>query len=256
MSLIASGVSLKLGATQALDSVDVRFERGRVTALLGPNGAGKSTLLAVLAALRTPASGSVTIDGVAVAALDRLERARRIGFLPQDAATHWDIDVRALVELGRYPHRGRWGGSHSDSAAVDAALAATGTAAFARRSVATLSGGERSRVLLARVLAGQPEWVLADEPLAHLDPAYQLDMLARLRTLAAAGAGVVVVLHDLGHAARVADDIVLLRQGQVFAAGPLETALTSATIAAAYGIAVHTGCGPDGSRFIVPQSSH
>lgn len=251
-ALAVSGVTLTLGGTRVLDGVSAAFARGRVTAVLGPNGAGKSSLMACLAGLRVPDAGVVTLGDVPRAQIDRRDLARRIGFLPQTADVHWDVDVATLVALGRFPHRGRWGESDADRAAVAAAMAATDVTRFAARAVNSLSGGERARVLLARVLAGTPEWLLADEPLANLDPAHQLDALDCLRGVAAAGAGVVVVLHDLNHAARVADDVLLMRGGQVIANGPPAEVLTPALIAQGYGVAAHVGALPDGRRFVIP----
>lgn len=250
--LAAEGLGLTLGGNRVLDEVSVAFRPGRVTTLLGPNGAGKSTLLACLAALRTPDAGVATLDGVDVRAIERRARARAIGLLPQAADVHWDVDVATLVGLGRLPHAGRWGTTAADRAAVERALAATDMAGLAHRGVERLSGGERGRALLARVLAGEPDWLLADEPLASLDPAHQLDVLARLRGVAAAGSGVIVVLHDLHLAARVADDAVLLRGGRVVAAGPAADVLTAPLIAAAYGVDVEIGVTPAGHRFILP----
>ncbi|USU11385.1 ABC transporter ATP-binding protein [Sphingomonadaceae bacterium OTU29THOMA1] len=250
--LAAEAIGLSLGGNRILDDVSFAFRRGRVTALLGANGAGKSTLLACLAALRQPDSGCATLDGRDVQTIDRRERAQAIGLLPQAADVHWDVDVATLVGLGRFPHRGRWGETDADRAAVARALAATDMTALADRGVERLSGGERGRALLARVLAGEPDWLLADEPLASLDPAHQLDVLARLRGVAAAGGGVVLVLHDLHLAARVADDAVLLRHGRVIAAGPADAVLTAPLIAEAYGVEVEIGTTPAGQRFILP----
>jgi iron complex transport system ATP-binding protein len=250
--LTVSGLSLTLGRRTVLDGIDLAFARGRVTALLGPNGAGKSSLFACLAGLRTPDAGAATIEGVAVAALDGRTRGRRIGLLPQSGEVHWNVDVATLVGLGRLPHRGRFGETEADRAAVARAMAATDVAHLADRAVERLSGGERGRVLLARVLAGEPEWLLADEPLASLDPAHQIDVLERLHEAARAGAGVIVVLHDLNQAARVADDVVLLREGRVVAAGAAETVLTAPLIERTYGVTVEIGRAADGRRFIVP----
>lgn len=250
--LAAEGITLALGGRRVLDNISVSIASGRVTALLGPNGAGKSSLLACLAALRRPAEGRATLDGTDVGAVPATERARRIGFLPQAADVHWNIDVATLVGLGRLPWRGRWGETDADRAAVAAALAATGMTGFARRGVEHLSGGERARALLARVLAGQPDWLLADEPLASLDPAHQLDIGAQLRAVAAAGRGVVLVVHDLNLAARLADDVVLLREGRVVAAGGSSAVLTAPLIRETYGIAVETGVTASGQRFVVP----
>lgn len=250
--LATDNLSLTLGDTHVLDGVSTSFARGRVTAVLGPNGAGKSSLLGCLAGLIVPDSGSITLDGIALAAIDRRTRARRIGLLPQSADVHWNIDVATLVALGRFPHRGRWGETEADRAAVARAMAATDVTSFADRGVNRLSGGERGRVLLARVLAGEPEWLLADEPLASLDPAHQLDVLDRLREVAGAGAGVIVVLHDLNQAARVADDILMLRDGRVVAQGPAAEVLTADRIAETYGVGVHIGHTPDGRVFVIP----
>ncbi len=250
--LTAAHLGLTLNRNRILDDVSYSFRPGRVTALLGANGAGKSTLLACLAALRKPGTGAATLDGIDVHAIERRSRARAIGLLPQAADVHWDIDVATLVALGRFPHRGRWGATEADRAAVERALAATDMTALAGRGVERLSGGERSRVLLARVLAGEPDWLLADEPLASLDPAHQLDVLARLRGVADTGRGVILVLHDLHLAARIADDAVLLRGGRVVAAGPAPDVLTASLIAQAYGVEVEIGVTPAGQRFILP----
>ncbi|UAJ11170.1 ABC transporter ATP-binding protein [Glacieibacterium megasporae] len=249
--LATTGLTVRFGGRAVLDRVDIACAPGKVTALLGPNGAGKSTLLACLAGLREPDEGIATLDGTGVLALDRRERGRRIGLLPQTPDVHWDVDVATLVELGRFPHRAGWGRSPADISAVEHAIAATDIAALRDRVVNTLSGGERSRVLLARVLAGEPAWLLADEPLASLDPAHQLDVLAVLKSAASAGAGVVVVLHDLNHALHVADDVVLLRDGRVVAAGAVDAVLTEARIAETYGVATEIGTARDGSRFVV-----
>jgi len=250
--LAAKRIGLSLGGTPVLDDVSFAFRRGRVTALLGPNGAGKSTLLACLAALRVPDRGVATLDGVNVQVLPRRARARAIGFLPQAADVHWDVDVATLVGLGRLPHSDGWSMTAADRAAVERALVATDMVGLAIRGVERLSGGERGRALLARVLAGEPDWLLADEPLASLDPAHQLDVLARLSDVAAGGSGVIVVLHDLHLAARVAEDVVLLRDGRVVAAGPASDVLTAPLIAEAYGVDVEIGLTPAGHRFILP----
>lgn len=253
MTMLAiEALRLVRGGSTILDGVSAAFAPGRVTAVLGPNGAGKSSLLGCIAGLIAPHAGAIALDGVPIAALDRRDRARRIGYLPQAGDVHWDVDVATLVGLGRFAHRGRWGGSAEDAAAIAAAMAATGTTRFAARAVNTLSGGERARVLLARVLAGTPDWLLADEPLANLDPAHQLDALACLRAAADRGAGVIAVLHDLGLAARIADDVLLLRAGRVIGAGPMASALTAETIGATFGITAQVGTTPAGVRFVVP----
>ncbi|MBN8808698.1 MAG: ABC transporter ATP-binding protein [Sphingomonas sp.] len=218
---------------RVLNDVSVAFARGRVTVILGPNGAGKTSLLRVAAGLLTADAGAAAIDGTSLAGMDRRHRARAIGYLPQQGAVAWNMSARDVVALGRLPHAS---GPLADAAAIDSALAATDTAGFAARPVGELSGGERARVLLARVLAGDPDWLLADEPLASLDPAHQLDLLDRLRGQAAAGKGVIVVLHDLAQAARVADDAVLMADGRIVASGAARDVLTPDALGELFGV--------------------
>jgi len=253
--LEARGISVRLGGALVLDGVDAAFCAGEVTVILGPNGAGKSTLMGCLAGLRAAEAGDIFLNGAARGDLPARDLARRIGFLPQVADVHWDIDVATLVALGRYAHQGRWGASVDDVAAVEAAMMATDVLGFAGRAVKTLSGGERARVLLARVLAGEPEWLLADEPFANLDPAHQLEGMAALRQVSAAGAGVVVVVHDLNLALQLADRVLLLRGGRVVAAGTVDEVLTPALIGETYGIDVEMGRTAAGGRFIVTLGS-
>lgn len=219
-----------------LEAITTTLRPGEVTAICGPNGAGKSTLLACLAGLHAPTEGVVLLDGHPVATLPPLARARAIGFLPQDGAVAWDVTVETLVRLGRLPHRA---GPEADAAAVRAAMAALDLEGFAARPVSALSGGERARALLARVLAGEPRWILADEPLASLDLAHQLALLARFRVLAGSGAGVVLVLHDLAQAMNHADRVLILDAGRLVADGPPETTLTPSMIGEVWGLDGH-----------------
>lgn len=249
MALSFEHLSLRLGGRTVLRDVSATLVPGRITAILGPNGAGKSSLVRAAAGLIRPSNGRVLLDGDDVATQRQLDRARAIGYLPQEAAVHWNLGVADLVALGRLPHRTS---RAEDAAAIEAALAATETVDLRNRRVRELSGGERARVLLARVLAGQPRWLLADEPLASLDPAHQLDALAMFRSVASGGAGVVLVLHDLTHAARVADDVILLRDGAVLAAGPSAEVLTPAHLGAAFGVEVAALNDAQGRPIIVP----
>lgn len=233
--LCAAELMFERPGCRILDCVGVQFESGNVTAVLGPNGAGKSTLLGCMAGLLRPASGAVDLDGTPLAALAADERARRIGFLPQIPEISWPVDVATLVALGRIPYRHRASEAENE-AAVSRAMQATRTAQWSRRTVTTLSGGERARVLLARVLAGESDWILADEPFAGLDPAHQFEAADLLRSLAAQGRGVVLTIHDLALAARIADRVVILHRGRIVADGPPEAALTPPTLREVYGI--------------------
>ena len=211
-----------------LGAVSAALEPGKITAICGPNGAGKSTLLQCLAGLLEPERGEVLLDGAPLPG--GRERARRVGYLPQVGEIAWDLSVASLAALGRLPHGDRGG------AQVAAALAAVDLTDFDDRPVSSLSGGERARALLARVLAGEPRWILADEPLAALDLAHQLALLAHLQRAAREGTGVVLVLHDLALAMNHADRVLVLDRGTLAADGPPEQALSEATIARVWGV--------------------
>ncbi len=226
MTLRATGLCV----ASRLEDVSMTLEPGRITAICGPNGAGKSTLLQTIAGLIAPDGGGVTLNGDALAAMTPRARGQAIGYLPQAAEIAWDVPVRRLVELGRMPHGDR------QAAPVEAALGALDLNGLADRRAQTLSGGETARVLLARVLAGEPRWILADEPLAALDLSHQLALLAHLRRVAGEGTGVVLVLHDLALAMNHADRVVVLDHGRVAADGPSEDALATGVIERVWGV--------------------
>ncbi len=244
--LKAAGLRLGLNGRAILGGVDVSFARGEVSAVIGPTGAGKSTLLACLAGLRRPDDGTVDLDDADIRRLSPRARARRMGFLPQTPEIAWSVDVETLVGLGRTPFVGALGLGAADREAVARALAATDMTGMSQRVVTTLSGGERARALIARALAGEPDWLLADEPMTGLDPGHQLDAADLFRKMAADGRGVVVTLHDLSLAARVADKIVVLAGGRVLADGRPAEALTPQVLAEAYGIEARVVAGAGG----------
>jgi len=228
-----------------LAGVSAQFAPGEVTAICGPNGAGKSSLLAVLAGLLAPDSGAVTLDGAPLAALPAQARARQLGYLPQSGEVAWDVSVETLVSLGRLPWRGA--PAAGTTQAIDAAIAAMDLEGLRHRPVSHLSGGERARALVARVLAGEPRWLLADEPLASLDLGHAAALMAGLRAQAAKGVGVVVVLHDLAMAMNHADRVLVLDGGAVADAGPPEQALAEAVIARVWSVDARW-LGPPGKR--------
>ena len=244
-------LTLTRGKATILRGLSLSLRAGEVTAICGPNGAGKSTLLAALAGLDEAEAAHVALNGMALAQMSPRERAQRIGYLPQAGEVAWNIDVATLAGLGRLPWRT---GAAEDAAAVRAALDALDLAGFEQRSVQSLSGGERARALLARVLAGQPGWILADEPLAALDLSHQLALLSRFAEAGREGKGVVLVLHDLGHAMNHADRVVVLDGGRIVADGPPEQALAEEIIASVWGVSARW-LGVPGGYALVPACS-
>ncbi|SDD26441.1 iron complex transport system ATP-binding protein [Streptomyces prasinopilosus] len=239
--------------TVAYDGVDVvhaaalTLRPGEVTVLVGPNGSGKSTLLRTVARLQSPRRATLTIDGGTDGlALGPREFSRHVALLLQGRPTPSGLSVRDVVEFGRYPHRGRWGGADPGGrAAVDRALALTGVAGLADRGAEHLSGGQLQRVWLAGCLAQETGVLLLDEPTTYLDLRYQVELLDLVRDLADGhGIAVGVVLHDLDQAAAVADRIVLLAEGHVVAEGTPEEVLTPERLTEVYGIRIEVGTDP------------
>ena len=246
--LISNHICLSLGGRRVLDQLFAQLHPGEVTVVAGPNGAGKSTWLGCLAGLTKPDAGEARLEAFPVLSLKPQERARRIAVLPQTPEIAWDVEVETLVGLGRLPFERGFGPGIEDRAAVAAALAATNLTAFAHRRALSLSGGERARALIARAIAGRPEWLLADEPLDGLDPAHALDALHLFRRIAAEGTGVVVTLHDLNLAARLADRILLMKAGRLVADGAPKAALTPESLAEVYGVRAAVTEGAAGLR--------
>ncbi len=222
--LTARGLSVTLAGRLVLNDVSLALSSGHLVALVGPNGAGKTTLLRALAGL-VPSEGAIEVGGAALSSLTLRERARRFAYLPQGHIVHWPLPARDIVALGRYPH-GTTDPARltpKDTEAVLRAMQATDVVEFSERRVTELSGGERSRVALARVLAVEAPVILADEPTASLDPRHQFDVMKSLRASADKGMLVIVVTHDLGLAARFADTVLVLSDGRLASQGaPIE----------------------------------
>jgi len=225
-------------APPGVQDVSVRVERGHVMGILGPNGSGKTTLLRLLAGMLRPESGAVTLNGVDVASMTRAALARSIAVVPQETHLAFDYSVLEIALMGRYPHLGTFElEGPRDVAIAREALAATGTLGLERRSFATLSGGEKQRVIIASALAQQAEILLLDEPTASLDLGYQFDIAALLGRLnQERQITIVVATHDLNFAAGLCRSIVMLSEGRVVAAGPTGDTLTSLSIQALYGV--------------------
>lgn len=252
-SLRGTGLALGFGSHLVVDDVSVWLRPGRVTALIGPNGSGKSTLLRGLARLHPVSDGRVVLGRAAAGAgegSDHDERsasslsarafAQEVTLFAQSRTAPQGLSVREVVAFGRHPYRRRFAGlSDEDRGAIDAALHATGVTDMAERAAGELSGGELQRVWLAACLAQQTGVVLLDEPTNHLDLRFQIETLDLIRDLADEhGVAVGVVLHDLDHAARVADDLLLMKTGRIIDSGAPAEVLTPENIATAYEIRV------------------
>lgn len=252
MSAELRGVTLAVDGRTLLSAVDLAVRPGELVALIGPNGAGKSTALAVLAGDLVPDAGTVTVDDRPVARIRVQELGRLRSVLLQQKGVSFSYPVRDVVAMGRMPWA-REASPEDDDAIVADALARTDTAHLADRDVTTLSGGELARVSLARVLAQRCGTVLLDEPTDALDIGHQEQVLSLAAGLAAAGAAVLAVLHDLNLAAAYADRIVLLADGAVVADGSPRHVLTGERLSAVYEHPVETIDHPvSGALLVLP----
>jgi iron complex transport system ATP-binding protein len=233
-ALVGENIALQYPTTEEpvvdIDRLDI--PDGAITAVVGPNGSGKSTLLRALAGQLAPDTGSVVLDGQAIDAIDQRELARKLGYLAQESEAGGDLTVETLVAHGRYPHRGvfdRLG--DEDRAAIDRALRLAGVADLRDRSVGQLSGGQKQLVWIAMVLAQDTDTLLLDEPTTFLDLHHQLRVLETVRELNSEGVTVGVVLHDIAQAARFADYLVVLQDGELHDWGPPTEVVTEDLLA-------------------------
>ncbi len=252
MNLIeARSVRVLLGGTPIVQEASLTVAAGEIIGLIGPNGAGKSTLIKALAGLLPVQAGGVFLEDKPLTQWSAAARAQRVGYLPQGVQIHWPLTVERTVTLGRIPHQAPWQPLNAaDHTAVAQALRQTDTAALAGRRVDVLAGGEKTLVMVARVLAGKPRVILADEPVAGLDPNHQLQVMELLAALAQKGCAVLVVLHDLSLAARFCSKLFFMKEGRFIASGPPETVLTPGHLRAGYSIEARLVPGPDGLGII------
>lgn len=227
--------------TPVLRGVTAGVTSGELLGVVGPNGSGKSTLLRLLCGLMRPRSGSVRLDGKPLAAFSTLQRARVIAFLPQLVNPVFSLKVFEVVCLGRHPHLGALGAlGPRDRDVAEHCLIDTGIEYLRDRDFMSLSGGERQRVLVASILAQEPDLMLLDEPTSALDVHHQVEVFALLRRLAHSGYGVAAVTHDVNLAARFCDRLLLLggRDHEIVAVGPPVAVLTDELLSRAYGAAI------------------
>ncbi|MFD1569866.1 ATP-binding cassette domain-containing protein [Halorubrum laminariae] len=238
-------LAVAFGDVPVVSGVDLRVDRGDLVGLVGPNGAGKTTVLRAIKGTVTPDAGSVRLGGDLASDLSARERGRRVASVPQETNLAFDFRVRHVVEMGRTPHLGRFDGhGPDDERAVREAMDAAGVARFADRPITEVSGGERQRVLLARALAQETPALVLDEPTASLDVNHAVETLELVSDLVDDGRGALAAIHDLDMAARYCDELVVLANGGVHAAGPPEDVLTADALRAAFDAEAFVGRSP------------
>ena len=248
--LTARNLTLELGKKNVVQQVDVEINRQEFVGLIGPNGAGKSSLLRMLAGLVRPKSGDIFLQmdqsspAIHLENINAKTRARFMAYLAQHETPAWPLSVKNLVALGRLPWNPMVNGE--DELAIAAALAMTDVEGLGERPVTELSGGELQRVLLARVFAGKPKLILADEPIAALDLYHQLHIMELLQAQAQAGGAVMAALHDLSLAARFCSRLILMHEGKIIAQGQPVQVLTAENLKRVYGVTAHIDCREDG----------
>lgn len=251
-TLSAQALTIRVPHRLLVNSLSVVFEQGTFTAILGRNGAGKTLTLHTLAGLRPAASGEVFLDRRSLAQWPRRELARSLGLLTQTTEDAFPSTALEAALVGRHPHIGFWEWeSEADRSAALQALAAVGLQGFEQREVSTLSGGERRRVALAALLTQAPDVYLLDEPINHLDPHHQLDILHLLREKASEGHSVIMTLHDPALAARFSDRSLLLFGDGAWRFGATKEVLTEETMTQLYALPVREVKWDGGRTFVM-----
>lgn len=253
-SLRLAGATVAYGDKVVLEEFDVEVPRGVFTAVIGPNGCGKSTMLKALARTLRPRTGAALLDDMPLGRWRSKAIARRLALLPQDPVVPEGITVAALVARGRHPYHSplrQW--LPGDEEAVAQAMVATGVEQIAQEPVSGLSGGQRQRAWIAMILAQDTEYVLLDEPTSFLDVAHQIDVLHLCQDMRDQGRTVLTVLHDLNHAARYAEHLMVMDAGRIVAAGDPTTVLTQQLVAEVFGLHAEIAADPQsGTPMVVP----
>jgi iron complex transport system ATP-binding protein len=225
-----AGLDVHYGAAKVLDAITLEAKKGAFVGIIGPNGSGKTTLLKAISRVVAPTGGIIRLDGLTLADISSRDLARSVAVVPQETTVGFDFTVRDVVLMGRYPHLGRFAKeTQGDLAACDRAMDLTGITHLSDRSVNAISGGELQRVIIARALAQEPRHLLLDEATSHLDISHQVEVLTTIKKLSVEIA-VIGVFHDLNLAAYFCDEIIVLKNGKIEAAGTPAEVITPATL--------------------------
>ncbi|MBB3025803.1 Probable siderophore transport system ATP-binding protein YusV [Trueperella pyogenes] len=247
--ITCTNISAGYGGPLVIRDINLEIPNGKITALIGPNGCGKSTLLKVIGRQLEAASGVVELGGRPADSMKAREFARRLAFLPQQPTVPEGMAARELIAFGRYPYTGAFASLTADDyRVIEEAAAATRVGDYLDRPAAQLSGGQRQRMWIAMTLAQQSSIMLLDEPTTFLDPAHQLAILDLLKELNREGRTLVMVVHDMVHAAKYSDQVVVMKDGRILAAGPTEQTLDCDLIARAFGISAMMVADPETGR--------
>ncbi len=237
--LESKGISFGYGGTPVLKNVSFAVNAGDFVALLGPNGSGKTTLLKTLLGIYNPFEGEVFLDGKPILSYGAKERAKKIGYVSQEPTFSFPLTVEELVSLGRYAYSNGFKETPEDNRAVQEALRMTGSFPLKDKRFTSLSGGERQKALIARVLAQTSHLLLMDEPTSHLDIYFQLQILEALKNICRQQhLGIIAVLHDLNLISLFADKVLVLKAGERVAFGNVQDVVTEQVLADTFGVDV------------------
>ena len=257
MILSAKDISFEVSGKKILNNITYTFAENKRTAIIGSNGAGKSTLLKILCLLNKKFTGTVTINGDDIKGINRNKLAKMIAILPQEKDVPNDVTVKQLTSYGRFPYRNLFKSSDPklDKEAIEWALMITNLGELADRQVSTLSGGERQRAWLAMVLAQRPQILLLDEPTTYLDIRHQLEVMKIITEVnKSSGMTIIMVLHDINHVRMFTDEVIIIKDSQIFASGEPKEILTASVISEVFGIKAETFINEKGEVIIMPWS--